>query len=390
MSQNKELFIAKGKKAGIYICGITPYDVTHLGHAFTYVFFDVLVRYLRHLGYQTTYVQNLTDVDDDLLKKARVSGKDWRTLAEKNTKIFLNDLSWLNLIQPDVFPRATDHIQEMIKIIKQLLKNNSAYANQGNIYFSVEQDKEYGKLSRIPRKKMLPLANERGNNPDDPYKHNPLDFVLWQAAKPGEPSWPSLWGRGRPGWHIECSAISMKYLGKTLAIYGGGSDLIFPHHESSIAQSETAGKKPLARYWLHTAMVRYKGKKMSKSLGNLLLISDLKTRYSANALKIYLLSHHYRAAWEAREEDIKKAENLNELFSKIWRVQSGMGKRFKINGWQKNFYDALNDDINTPLALATLENMANRILHYDKTYNISDAKAFLGKALHILGLEIML
>jgi L-cysteine:1D-myo-inositol 2-amino-2-deoxy-alpha-D-glucopyranoside ligase len=387
MTGQKEIFSSDTGRVGLYVCGITPYDVTHLGHAFTYTFFDVVVRYLRHLGYRVTYVQNLTDIDDDILKRAKRDGKHWRRLGEENTKKYLEDMRWLNNLQPDVFPRATDHIKDMIEIVHELLKKGNAYEKNGSVYFNIDSDSDYGKLSKLSRDQMLPVANERGNIPDDPNKRDPLDFVLWQARKPGEPSWPSPWGEGRPGWHIECSAMCMRYLGETADIHGGGGDLIFPHHESSIAQLESATGMPFARYWMHTGMLRYNGEKMSKSLGNLVLVSDLKKRYGPNVIRICLLSHHYRSQWDFNEAEMKRASEENELFRKVWLVQSGMGESLDISPYEKACFDAMDDDFDIPLAMESLKNLAAHALG-NKGKNIADAKAFLNKAFNILGLMI--
>ena len=389
LSGRKENFKArKGRDVGIYVCGITPYDITHLGHAFTYAFFDVVVRYLRHLGYKVTYVQNLTDVDDDILKRAVQEHKNWRKLVQGNTQKYLEDMRWLNNLQPDVYPRASDHIPEMIHIIQKLLRGKAAYENNGNVYFSVDAKKDYGKLSKLPKAKMLPIANERGNNPDDPNKRDALDFVLWQAQKPGEPAWSSPWGLGRPGWHIECSAMSMKYLGETFDIHGGGRDLIFPHHESSLAQSETATGKQFVRYWVHPSMVLCDGEKMSKSLGNMVFISDLKKKYSPNTIRMYLLSHHYRSALDYNEKNIKPVQKTDELFKRAWRAQSGPGQSLDSSPHEQKFSEAMNNDLDIPLGLATLKNLANQVLKNYREKNVTNARAFLTKALHILGLMI--
>ncbi len=388
LSRKKETFKAKDNKVGLYVCGITPYNVTHLGHAFTYTFFDVAVRYLRHLGFKVTYVQNLTDIDDDILKKAGEVKQNWRLLGEKNVAIFLNDNDWLGNLRSDVYPRATDHIKEIIEIIGKLLKKKFAYKKNGNVYFSVNSFKDYGKLSKLASDKMLAVANQRGNNPKDPNKKNPLDFVLWQARKPSEPSWPSPWGAGRPGWHIECSAMSRRYLGDTADLYGGGADLIFPHHESSIAQTEAFTGKPFARYWLHTAMLRYQDKKMSKSLGNLILIGVLRKRYSPNAVRLYLLSHYYRRAWSADLKDLDKMKKLNELFKKAWQKSSGFGEPLVINHYIKSFFKVLDDDFNTPLAIKQLAKMCYKIINDKTDKNTTAAKLFLSQAFSILGLKI--
>lgn len=386
LTGKKEEFKAMQNRAGVYVCGITPYDTTHLGHAFTYVFFDVVVRYLRYLGYRVTYVQNVTDIDDDILKKARELGKDWRELGEENTQIFLEDMRWLNNTQPDIYPRAKDHIIDMINLTKKLLSKGWAYERSGNVYFQIARFKEYGKLSKIPRKEMLHIANQRGNDPCDPNKKDPLDFVLWQAKKPGEPSWPSPWGPGRPGWHIECSAMALKYLGETIDIHGGGHDLIFPHHESSAAQSETVTGRDFVRYWMHTGMLRYRGEKMSKSLGNLVMIRDLKKKYSPNAVRICLLSHHYRTEWEFNEEELKKARKIDELFKRVWQAESGMGRDLDFSEHEKGFFNAMNDDFNTPKAIESISDLARLILEMAGSKGLAGAKAFLNRAFNILGL----
>lgn len=387
LTGKEECFQPDTGKVGVYVCGVTPYDVTHLGHAFTYTFFDVVVRYLRHLGYQVTYVQNLTDIDDDILNKAKKEGKYWRQVVEENTREYLDDMRWLNNLQPDVYPRATDHIEDMIRIGVELQKKRKVYEKNGCVYFNIDSDQEYGKLSKLSVQKMLPIANERGNDPDDPNKREPLDFVLWQARKPGEPFWQSPWGEGRPGWHIECCAISMKYLGHTIDIHGGGRDLIFPHHENSLAQSECATGKQFVRYWMHTAMVRHQGKKMSKSLRNLVLLSDLKQKYDVNAIRMALLSHHYRSAWTFSEEEMEGYDRENALFKEVWLVQSGPGDPLNITDCERGFFDAMNDDFNTPLALETLREIAVRILE-NKDRQVLEAKTFLNRAFNILGLVV--
>ncbi len=385
LSRKKEIFKTKNKTVGVYVCGITPYDITHLGHAFTYTFFDVVVRYLRYFGFKVTYVQNLTDIDDDILKKAREVKQNWRLLGEKNAVVFLNDNDWLGNLRPDIYPRATDHIKEVIEIIKKLLAKKFAYIKNGNVYFSVNFFKDYGKLSKLAGDKMLVIANQRGNNPKDPNKKNPLDFVLWQV---GGPSWPSPWGDGRPGWHIECSAMSERYLGETVDLYGGGADLIFPHHESSIAQSEAATGKRFVNYWLHPAMVRYQGKKMSKSLGNLILVSDLRKKYNANVIRLYLLMHQYRQSWSADLKDLNKMKKLNDSFKKVWKKSSGLGEPQAINYYKNGFFKALDDDFNTPLAIKQLTQMCYKIINDKTDKNITEAKLFLSQAFSILGLKI--
>ncbi|HRA48271.1 MAG TPA: class I tRNA ligase family protein, partial [Thermomicrobiales bacterium] len=254
-SRSVEPLTVQDNHIGVYVCGVTPYDTTHAGHAFTFLTFDILVRLLRHQGIAVTYVQNVTDIDDDIIRKAKETGTTWDELGTRETNKFLRDLVALNAIPFDHYLRATETIPEIIALVSDLIEKGHGYEVNGNVYFAVASDPDFGKLSRIPSAEMLAVANERGNNPDDPNKRDPLDFVLWQAMAPGEPFWESPWGKGRPGWHIECSAMSMKALGPVVDIHGGGADLIFPHHECEIAQSESAtGHVPFTRYWMHVAM----------------------------------------------------------------------------------------------------------------------------------------
>ncbi|MDP9473525.1 MAG: cysteine--tRNA ligase, partial [Chloroflexota bacterium] len=306
-----ERFTPRDGAVGLYVCGVTPYDTTHVGHAFTFLTFDVLLRYLRFDGHAVTYVQNVTDIDDDILRKAREVGTTWDQLGDQEIAKFRQDMRDLNALDPDHYVRATDYIPPMVEMIEKLLKADHAYEAGGNVYFSIESDPDFGKLSHLSRPEMLPVANERGNVADDPNKRDPLDFVLWQAAQPGEPAWDTPWGSGRPGWHIECSAMATSLLGPTVDIHGGGADLIFPHHECEISQSEHAtGVSPFVRYWVHTAMVEYQGTKMSKSLGNLVLVRDVLETYSADALRLYLFSNHYRSAWEYQDEVVDEWARL--------------------------------------------------------------------------------
>lgn len=387
LSGKKEQFIVNKKNVGIYVCGVTPYDITHLGHAFTYVIFDIVIRYLEYLGNKVTYIQNITDVDDDLLKKANELNVNWKLLAEKNFSLFLKDLIWLGLRMPDFFPRATDHIKEIIALNKILLEKGFAYERNGNLYFSIDKDKDYGKLSKLSRKEMLALSKNRGNDPDDRNKKNPLDFVLWVSQKEGEPSWASPWSLGRPGWHIECSAMSMKYLGVTIDIHGGGGDLIYPHHESEIAQSESVAQKPFARFFMHTSMLYYQGHKMSKSLGNMIFIKDLKDKYSANVIRLLLLNHNYRTKWEYTNNLLDGSRKLNDLFKQVWLKESGQGNELDYTLEKDQFFESMNDDFNTPLALKVMEKLAFKITK-SHSLDISSAKFFLNACFNILGLTV--
>jgi len=358
----KEKFISlQDKKVKMYVCGITPYDTTHLGHAFTYVWFDALLRYLKFKGYTVNYTQNVTDIDDDILRKAKEEGRNWRELGDFWTKRFLKDMRAINVQLPTHYVKATDSIALMIRIIRVLIKKRLAYERDGNVYFEVKKFKEYSKLSGFNEKQMFLLLKERGGNPNDPLKRDPLDFLLWQRSKQDEPFWKSPWGKGRPGWHIECSSMIKRHLGDQIDIHGGGRDLIFPHHESEIAQSESfTGKKPFVKYWMHTAMVMYQGEKMSKSLGNLVMIKDLVKKYSSDAIRFVLLSHHYRLPWEFEEEQLKKAELFfKEIIKKSYddatrkKHIEGISK-LPVRKILKSFEKSMDDDLDIPKVLQTL------------------------------------
>jgi L-cysteine:1D-myo-inositol 2-amino-2-deoxy-alpha-D-glucopyranoside ligase len=350
----------------IYVCGVTPYDTTHLGHAFTYVSFDTLIRYLEFRGYTVKYVQNVTDIDDDVLRKARELNMAWDELGRREVERYLNDMDSLNVRRPDVYARATEEIPTMIEVISVLLARGYAYESGGSVYFSVKQDPEFSVMPHAlglnSYDAMLKIANERGNFPDDPRKKDPLDFVLWQAQAPGEPAWPSPWGPGRPGWHIECSAMSLRYLGRQLDIHGGGADLAFPHHTCEIAQSEHfTGIAPFVRTWMHTGMVYQDGEKMSKSLGNLTLVSDLLKHYSPNAIRVTLLNHHYRYPWECFPADLEVA---TETVAHFQQVQKLVGER--VDGedmlLRDRFRAAMENDLNTPEAILLLRQAAETVI----------------------------
>ena len=375
---------------GIYVCGVTPYDTTHVGHAMLFLTFDIFIRYVRALGMTTTYVQNVTDIDDDILRKAGELGVKWNELAERETAKFRQDMRDLNVLDPDHYVKATDHIAEMLALIEPLMSKGFAYQVNGNVYFEVAKDPEFGKLSHIPRDQMLAIANERGNNPDDPNKRDPLDFVLWQKSTPEEPGWDSPYGRGRPGWHIECSAMATRYLGPTIDVHGGGQDLIFPHHESEIAQSENAsGIEPFARYWMHVGMVEYDDEKMSKSLGNLVLVRDVLESYHPDALRLYLFSHHYRAAWEYHDAEIDEwAALANDLQEAVEFPAIGMDDEVDVSTLSERFMNALDDDLNTPAAIEALREVARAILEAPEEEDVRDAQDSLREMADILGLSL--
>jgi L-cysteine:1D-myo-inositol 2-amino-2-deoxy-alpha-D-glucopyranoside ligase len=372
LTRRKEAFTPRDKHVSLYVCGITPYDTTHLGHAFTYHAFDVLIRALEQArGLRVTYVQNVTDIDDDILRRAKQVGKEWRALGDEWTAHFIRDMQAINMRPPDHYPRASDAISEIVAIVEALIAQGVAYPSNGSVYFSVDKFEHFGALCGIPRGEMLAVANERGNRPDDPNKRDPLDFVLWQAQAPGEPAWDSPWGKGRPGWHIECTALNRKFLGDSVDIHGGGGDLIFPHHECEIAQAESAsGVVPFVRVWMHVAMVRKDGEKMSKSLGNLVWVSELLKTYAPDAVRLYLASHHYRDSWEWNEDDMRNCAQM----AAQWR-QSGSAwlfpnarpvtdaattRRIEMNAGLlvSEVMDALEDDLDTPRTIVALSKLA--------------------------------
>jgi L-cysteine:1D-myo-inositol 2-amino-2-deoxy-alpha-D-glucopyranoside ligase len=358
---------------GLYVCGVTPYDTGHLGHAFTYLSFDVLHRYLLYLGHSVVYVQNLTDVDDDMLRRARETGEDYLDLGNRHVTTFLAEMEALNWLPPDHFPRATEHIPQMLDLIGPLVANGHAYVAEGHVYFSVASRPTYGELSKLSREEMLPLALERGSRPEMPGRRDPLDFVLWQPSLPDEPTWESPWGPGRPGWHIECSAMSSAYLGNHFEIHGGGEDLAFPHHESEIAQSEAAtGQRPFVEWWMHAGMLRYDDEKMSKSLGNLVLVRDLLRSRGVDAIRLYLVSHHYRSELAFREADLEAAavtaERLRLAAMAAAREPSpgaqGASSR-RIRDHSDRFLAAMDDDLDTPVAVGELVALASIALDAD-------------------------
>jgi L-cysteine:1D-myo-inositol 2-amino-2-deoxy-alpha-D-glucopyranoside ligase len=333
---------------GVYVCGITPYDAAHLGHAFTYSQFDVLVRYLRYLGAQVTHVQNVTDVDDDILRVARERGVEFRELAERETAVFEKQMRAIGIAPPTLSPRATEFVPQMIEEVRALVEAGHGYEGDGTVYFRVASDPEYGRLSGYSRDVMLDLAEERGGHPEDPNKDDPLDFVLWQASRPGEPWWESPWGRGRPGWHIECSTMATRLIGQPVDIHGGGEDLIYPHHESELAQAEgVPGERPFVRHWVHTGTVYQAGEKMSKSLGNMTFVNDLLEDHEPGNIRRHLLRRHYRQDWEF-DPDRLKAEGAGAVEREpTWADD--------VEPSIEAFRRAMDADLDTPNALVLLD-----------------------------------
>ena len=328
----------------MYVCGITPYDATHLGHAATYLSYDLIIRRLEDLGHSVELVRNVTDVDDSILPKARELGIDFLELAETEMDRFDQDMVALNTRRADAEPRATESIDDMVNLINTLVDRGHTYTIEGTTYFDVTTFSSFGKLSHLTEQEMIGLAAERGGRPDDPKQRNPLDFVLWQPSADDEPSWNSPFGIGRPGWHIECSAMCMNALGPAIDIHGGGADLIFPHHECEIAQSESATGEPFSKYWVHAGLVAYQGTKMSKSLGNLVFVSELRKAIDPRAIRLALMAHHYRSGFEWFDEEGPRGQRDLELL-----VRSAAGaKPVKAGPLIDQVREALDDDLNTP------------------------------------------
>jgi cysteinyl-tRNA synthetase len=374
----------------IYVCGITPYDTTHLGHAFTYANADILIRFLESQGYPVRYVQNVTDIDDDILRKAAEAGEDWRTLGNRWTAHFIRDMLALNIRPPEALPRASSVIPEIIELAQSLVGQGRAYVSGGSVYYAVAAWPDFGALSHLPTHAMLPVANDRGNRPDDPNKRDPLDFVLWQAQAPGEPAWDSPWGPGRPGWHIECSALSMRHLGPTVDVHGGGSDLIFPHHECEIAQSEAVtGQRPFARLWMHSAMVEHQGAKMSKSLGNLVMVVDLLEQWPPDALRLYLGRHHYRSVWSHDAAELEQAGQLAASLTAAATAESGNREPLAHSNADAAFAAAMEADLDTAAALAVMGSFAGEILAAAEAgRHVTAAQASLREMTRIFGLRL--
>jgi L-cysteine:1D-myo-inositol 2-amino-2-deoxy-alpha-D-glucopyranoside ligase len=351
-----------GDVVSMYTCGITPYDATHVGHAATYVAYDVLQRRLRDLGHQTRCVRNITDVDDSILGKARELGVHYLDLAAAEIARFDDDVRALGLLPVWSEPRATSAIADIRGFIGMVLDRGHAYQAGGGVYFDVSTFEDFGSISHCTRDEMLALAEERGGNVDDPHKRDPLDFVLWQPSLEDEPSWDSLWGAGRPGWHIECSALALRELGTTIDLHGGGADLIFPHHECERVQSEAATGDPFVRHWMHQAMVRKDGAKMSKSLGNLVFVSELRKDWEPMAIRLLIVENHYRDPWEW--DDSRPDRNADRL--ERWR-SAGTG-----DAALDEVRAALDDDLDTPRAVALVDEAA------DAGRGVSEAAALLG------------
>ncbi len=370
MTGKKEELSVPDNEIGMYVCGPTVYDYAHLGHARSELVFDIIRRYLGYRGFVVHYVHNITDVDDKIIKKANESGETADSVSKKFTEEYLKDMRGLGIKEATVYPKATEHIPEMINLVKALVDKGFAYTTSTGVYFEVSKFKGYGKLSGQNLEQL-----ESGARVDvDEEKKNPIDFALWKLAKPGEPSWDSPWGKGRPGWHIECSSMSPKYL-KRLDIHGGGRDLIFPHHENEIAQSEAASGKELARYWMHNGFINISGEKMSKSLGNIKTIRGILEKYGPGAVRLFVLNGHYRGPMNFDEDALKQAkaafERLRNTVELAYEINPGEGNQESggkllesVEKAKEKFIEAMDDDFNTPFALAELFAISTAINTY--------------------------
>lgn len=367
-------------EVGMYVCGPTVYGPGHIGHARTYTAFDLIRRYLEHKGLRVTYAVNITDVHDDMIKQAQKEGITIFQLADKNIPLFMKDWDELGLKRPDRMPRVTEHINEIINMVKALQAKGFAYETGDGIYFAISKFKGYGKLGKVKVKKSVTGTRVQTDKYE---KDNPMDFALWKAAKEGEPSWESPWGKGRPGWHIECSAMSTKYFGPQLDIHGGAADLVFPHHENEIAQSEACtGKKPFVKYWLHAGFLNVRGEKMSKSLGNFITIPQLLEKFDPKAFRYFIAGLHYRSRIDFNDEAIwragKSLEKWNNTIQELLSVQGSEDNKEIVKIIEKaakGFEDSMDDDFNLPNAWACLYEFQSKMNSLLSSKNISKADA---------------
>jgi len=388
MTRRAEEFTPSGDEIKVYVCGITPYDHAHLGHAMSYIIFDVLRRYLEFRGYSVKHVQNYTDIDDRIIARANSLGQPFDQVAATYIDEFDQEMRDLNITPAHIFPRATQEIPTIVEMTERLIERGHAYQANGDVYFRVRSKADYGKLSGRDVDALMAGARvEPGELKDDP-----ADFALWKGAKEGEPAWESPWGPGRPGWHIECSAMSYRYLGTTLDIHGGGQDLIFPHHENEIAQSEAySGKQPFVRYWLHNGWLTFGEEKMSKSLGNIITIREGIENYGSDGLRIFVLTSHYRSPLTYSEEALESGKRAAERLRLAATIAGGDGppSDIAVETYSERFIEAMDEDLNTPAALAALFDLARDINRArDEGRGIAEAQDSLRQLAGVLGLTL--
>lgn len=388
LSGKKEEFAAPNGKVGMYVCGITPYAPSHIGHAMMSVVFDVVRRYLEYKGFSITHIQNFTDIDDKIIQAANDIGISTTELAEANIKQYLEEMDALNVLRAHTYPKATTEIPAIVDMISALEKRGYAYAVNGDVYFRVNRNADYGKLSRRSAEDLLSGARVDV----DEAKEDPRDFALWKSQKPGEPAWDSPWGAGRPGWHIECSAMSMRYLKDGLDIHGGGQDLIFPHHENEIAQSESASQQqPFARYWLHNGLLSIDEDKMSKSIGNVISVGEALNMFSPAALRLFFLSSHYRNPLVYSEQNIAAQERAIERIRNAASAEerSADGEPLDAAPYKSAFIAAMDDDLNTPRALAAIFDLSRQINRArEDGKSVSAAQRTLRDLAGVLGIDV--
>jgi cysteinyl-tRNA synthetase len=388
LSGQKEDFHPRGEVVTMYVCGITAYDRCHIGHAMTYIIFDVIRRYLGFKGYKIKHVQNFTDIDDKIIERANRLGILPAELANKYVDQYFADMDALNIQRADIYPKASEEIAKAIEIVQGLLVKGYAYESEGSVYFRVRKFPDYGKLSH---RNLADMISKTGTYEER--KEYPLDFAVWKAAKPGEPFWESPWGKGRPGWHIECTAMALTYLGDSIDIHGGGEDLVFPHHENEIAQSESFnGVVPFVRYWLHSGLMQQNKQKMSKSSGNLVCVEDVLDRFSADAIRLFVLGSHYRSPLGYSEEALEASEKGVERLRSALGQKSSEEKEYALldaKPFEQKFVEAMDDDFNTAQAIAVLFELAKEINRgAEPGKNITEAQHTLLKLAGVLGLTL--
>ena len=387
MTRRREEFAPAGDEVKMYVCGITPYDHAHLGHAMSYIIFDVLRRYLEFRGYQVRHVQNYTDIDDRIIARANAQGLSFDELAQRFIDEYEEEMGEMNIIPAHVYPRVTQEIPQIIEMVSSLIEKEYAYQADGDVYYRVLKKADYGKLSGRDIDSMI--AGTRVEVSEK--KVHPADFALWKAAKPGEPAWDSPWGPGRPGWHIECSAMSLRYLGQTIDIHGGGQDLIFPHHENEIAQSEAStGVQPSVRHWVHNGWLFLDQEKMSKSLGNIITIRESLDQYGSDGVRIFVLTSHYRAPLTYSEEALTAAKRAAERLALAASLPGGQGQpTVDPEPARQRFIKAMDDDLNAAGALAALFDLTRDINRArDEGRTVDDAQSTLNELAGVLGLTL--